>query len=864
MPARARRAPSARTKRTPAPRPPSSAASSSHGSSSLSPIKSTHSLDPEDDNEENDGSERDIGGELAQLVADVEEENEDREEELAGFVGEDDEEDRGVEGIDEEDNDEAEDGDDDENDDDDDEEEEGDEEEDEEEDEEDEDEGENGDEEDGDEEDGDENATQATELQSNSNGEPSAPRSFIYPSSVPDFTELPEREQRFKLARFMACTVEGCTCEGLEPPEGSSVRLVSRAEMDEKDGDVDMDGEGEGDGNGWWNTCGICGHGWDVDGEGEDGHVLPGGLSAQERTRRGKVVGRIEELLQDEDMLITFPTPRPPSITSLLKQLHQFVRPSGKKPVAPLPLPMDLTGDTNSPYTPVEGGTPAGSDIDEQDGGRPRKRSKTAEATSGKKTGGKTAGKGTKPRTVVRGSRGLIPMETDPDGNQHVAGRLPESAQEGDGEEDEDEDEDVPLAQRPQLDEGERRRRELIKEKEREKEDEVVRRLTKGVNVEDGPETGRIQTTGDVDMWEGVELPKLPPRPAMVEQEKREIILPVVTSRNPTPVATILLIGLKNLFQKQLPKMPREYITRLVLDKNHISIAIVKRGWKVVGGICYRPFESRGFAEIVFCAVDSSEQIKGYGSHLMNSLKDHVRAAHPTINHFLTYADNYAVGYFKKQGFTKEITLDRSKWVGYIKDYEGGTIMQCTMLPKIKYAEVHQMLADQKAAVLAKIRTISKSHIVHPGLEIFKKRKPGEEIRLTKDQVPGLAESGWNPDLDEIIRQPKRNPHHVVLQLVLDDMQNEQSAWPFTRPVDGNLVHDYYEVIKNPMDLSTMEYKLENNHYEGISDFLADAKLMFDNCRQYNGERSTYSTQANNLEKALSKIIKKRMNGLEI
>jgi histone acetyltransferase len=56
--------------------------------------------------------------------------------------------------------------------------------------------------------------------------------------------------------------------------------------------------------------------------------------------------------------------------------------------------------------------------------------------------------------------------------------------------------------------------------------------------------------------------------------------------------------------------MPREYITRLVLDKNHLSMAIVKRGWKVVGGICYRPFESRGFAEIVFCAIDSTEQVK--------------------------------------------------------------------------------------------------------------------------------------------------------------------------------------------------------------------------------------------------------------
>lgn len=31
------------------------------------------------------------------------------------------------------------------------------------------------------------------------------------------------------------------------------------------------------------------------------------------------------------------------------------------------------------------------------------------------------------------------------------------------------------------------------------------------------------------------------------------------------------------------------------------------------------------------------------------------------LSHFLTYADNNAVGYFAKQGFTKEITLDRDR-----------------------------------------------------------------------------------------------------------------------------------------------------------------------------------------------------------
>ena len=37
-----------------------------------------------------------------------------------------------------------------------------------------------------------------------------------------------------------------------------------------------------------------------------------------------------------------------------------------------------------------------------------------------------------------------------------------------------------------------------------------------------------------------------------------------------------LLTDLKNIIAKQLPKMPKEYIVRLVFDKNHESIIILK------------------------------------------------------------------------------------------------------------------------------------------------------------------------------------------------------------------------------------------------------------------------------------------------
>jgi histone acetyltransferase len=117
----------------------------------------------------------------------------------------------------------------------------------------------------------------------------------------------------------------------------------------------------------------------------------------------------------------------------------------------------------------------------------------------------------------------------------------------------------------------------------------------------------------------------------------------------------------------------------------------------------------------------------------MNHVKDWVRTAHPGIKHFLTYADNYAFGYFKKQGFTKEVTLPRHLWAGYIKDYEGATIMQCSMLPRIKYLDAGILLLKQKQLILQKIREHSNSHIVHSGRALF-----GDRTRVDPSEVEAL------------------------------------------------------------------------------------------------------------------------------
>lgn len=230
----------------------------------------------------------------------------------------------------------------------------------------------------------------------------------------------------------------------------------------------------------------------------------------------------------------------------------------------------------------------------------------------------------------------------------------------------------------------------------------------------------------------------------------------------------------------------------------------------------------------------------------MSHLKDYVKAT-SDVMHFLTYADNYAIGYFKKQGFTKEITLEKSRWMGYIKDYEGGTIMQCSMVPKIRYLESGRMLLKQKECVNAKIRSVSKSFTIHQPPAQWKNGL----TKIDPLMIPAIKASGWSPAMDELARAPRHGPNHLPLLHLLTHLQNNSNAWPFQQPVNKDEVLDYYEVITSPMDLATMEDKLNNDKYASVEDFISDAQLIFNNCRKYNGEGSVYVKAAGRLEREM-------------
>jgi len=333
---------------------------------------------------------------------------------------------------------------------------------------------------------------------------------------------------------------------------------------------------------------------------------------------------------------------------------------------------------------------------------------------------------------------------------------------------------------------------------------------------------------------------------AKAEEDTGGLEFTVITNDG-TARHSMQLMTLKNIFSKQLPKMPKEYIVRLVFDRKHRSMVILKEGNIVVGGICYRPYYPQAFAEIAFCAITASEQVKGYGTRLMNHVKEHVKKE--GITHFLTYADNYAIGYFRKQGFSKNVSMDKDRWLGYIKDYDGGTLMECAINMHVNYLNIPGVVQLQRDYLLQEIRKRSNSHVIYPGLDQLLKDGGGRIADIFS--IPGIKEAGWSPAAVRSLRAGKREEGSLKTQLqqIVKRVSTHRSAWPFHEPVDTNLVTDYLDVIQDPIDLSLITKRVKSGDYYLSKIMLrADLDRMCDNCLLYNAPDTNYYKAAVDLK----------------
>eukprot|EP00466_Bigelowiella_natans_P009495 jgi/Bigna1/141106/aug1.60_g15814 len=97
-------------------------------------------------------------------------------------------------------------------------------------------------------------------------------------------------------------------------------------------------------------------------------------------------------------------------------------------------------------------------------------------------------------------------------------------------------------------------------------------------------------------------------------------------------------------------------------------------------------------------------------------------------------------------------------------------------------------------------------------------------------------------------KRAKADVFRDALLQVARSVRRHPDSWPFRRPVlgDGEAAPpNYAEIIKRPMDISTIEHGVdEKGRYPTVTEFARDFRLIRDNCVRYHGRESELSVLA--------------------
>jgi histone acetyltransferase len=141
--------------------------------------------------------------------------------------------------------------------------------------------------------------------------------------------------------------------------------------------------------------------------------------------------------------------------------------------------------------------------------------------------------------------------------------------------------------------------------------------------------------------------------------------------------------------------------------------------------------------------------------------------------------------------------MPKGRYFGLIKEYDGGTPMECYVHPSIDFTRIPEMLDAQYEFILSHVRRVAKSHTtVYPPLtnKNFVPSLDGvsrsNHTAARALAIPGIAEAGWT--MADMVAattvgkeaEKQRGAAKSDFLSIVRKIQEAHFSWPFREPVD--------------------------------------------------------------------------------
>nr|CAB3229620.1 uncharacterized protein KIAA1211 homolog [Phallusia mammillata] len=202
---------------------------------------------------------------------------------------------------------------------------------------------------------------------------------------------------------------------------------------------------------------------------------------------------------------------------------------------------------------------------------------------------------------------------------------------------------------------------------------------------------------------------------------------------------------------------------------------------------------------------------------------------------------------------------------------DSGSSSEESMQPEIPVSQLKgKLMSKNQNKSKTRDKTCQKKSLSNGKTSAAARAKSGKPTKRATKKVPpsrrraSVQSQKSNTEVESSHEEEEMledDPNQHLLELATGDaeykamketwelLDTHQDAWPFQAPVEEWYAPKYHKIIKRPMDLSTIETKLDDRIYKKVTEFMADITLMFNNCRLYNGPESEYTQVANELDK---------------